>query len=133
MDLSTTDLGNISIAYICVMVAAILPYIWVAVAKSGSGYDNQQPRVQASSLTGWRARANWAQLNAFEAFAPFAVAVVIARIEAAPADNVSNWAMLFVGFRFAHGLLYIFDKATLRSLAWFGGFICIARIFLLAL
>lgn len=134
MDLPvTTDQGNFSIAYICVMVASILPYIWVAIAKFGSNYDNRQPRAQASGLTGWRARANWAQLNAFEALAPFSIAIVLARIEGAPAHDVAIWAVLFLAFRVVHGLLYIYDKATLRSLAWFGGVVCVTRIFLLAI
>jgi uncharacterized MAPEG superfamily protein len=64
-----------SISYWCVLVAALLPYVWSYVAKSsGSGrFDNRDPR-------GWLARqeaprvhrADAAQHNAFEAFGPFA-------------------------------------------------------------
>src|SRR3546814_11682221 len=66
--------SDLSIAYWCVLIAALLPYVWVGIAKSrGQRYNNRDPR-------GWLARqdnplvqrANAAQLNAFEAFAPFA-------------------------------------------------------------
>src|SRR3546814_1634227 len=55
-----------SIAYWCILVAALLPYVWAFVAKRGPRYDNHDPR-------GWLAkqgdphahRANAAHLNAF--------------------------------------------------------------------
>jgi uncharacterized MAPEG superfamily protein len=31
-------------AYWCVLVAACLPYLWVVLAKSRSGYNNHAPR-----------------------------------------------------------------------------------------
>ena len=41
---------TLAIAYWCVLIAALLPYLWVAVAKaSGERYDNRDPR-------GWLAR-----------------------------------------------------------------------------
>eukprot|EP01035_Chromulina_nebulosa_P035064 gene35064-47116_t len=49
-------------------------------AKFGTGgkdFDNAAPRVMLAKLDGWRQRANWAQLNGFEAFPPFAAAVII--------------------------------------------------------
>ncbi|HPA01172.1 MAG TPA: circularly permuted type 2 ATP-grasp protein, partial [Chiayiivirga sp.] len=34
-----------STAYWCILIAALLPYVWVAIAKSGApGYNNKDPR-----------------------------------------------------------------------------------------
>ena len=70
-----------STAYWCVLAAALLPYAFTGLAKfSGPRrYDNHAPRDYLDKLDGWRKRAHWAQLNSFEAFAPFAAGVIIAQ------------------------------------------------------
>src|SRR3569833_1076774 len=67
-------------AYWRSLSAALLPYLWVAIAKqSGQRYDNRDPRSWIARQDNPRAqRAYAAQLNAFEAFAPFAAAVLVA-------------------------------------------------------
>ena len=74
-------------AYWCVLIAAYLPIAWTGMAKFGAGgkdFDNAAPRAMLAKLDGWRQRANWAQLNGFEAFPPFAAAVIIAHLLAVP-------------------------------------------------
>src|SRR5690606_25419683 len=71
---------RMSIAYWCILVAALLPYVWAFVAKRGPRYDNHDPRGWLAKQDDPRARrANAAHLNAFEAFAPFAAAVLMAQ------------------------------------------------------
>ncbi|MHB1232669.1 MAG: MAPEG family protein [Burkholderiales bacterium] len=120
------------IAYWCVLAAAFLPYVWVVVAKAGPAYDNRAPRAQLAQATGYRQRANWAQLNAFEAFAPFAAGVIIAQVSGAAPAWVNALALAFIGFRILHGICYVLDWATPRSLAWAGGFACVIGLFLAA-
>lgn len=118
-----------SIAYWCVLIAAVLPYVWTVVAKSsGDGrLDNRNPRAWLAHQDNPRvARANAAQLNAFEAFAPFAAGVILAQLAGVDAGLVQWLALAFVACRVLHGVLYVFDLAALRSLVWFGGFICAA-------
>ena len=119
-----------SIAYWCILVAAFLPYGWTALAKgSGERYDNRDPR-------GWLARqqnpmsigANAAHLNAFEAFAPFAAAVLMAQFAGVQAGNISTLAVAFVAFRVLHGILYLTGRHLLRSVAWVGGFACVVAL-----
>lgn len=112
--------------------AALLPYIWVLLAKFGPGYDNHRPREMLAALEGWRKRANWAQLNAFEAFPAFAAAVLIAHMVTGPSARADSLALGFIAFRVLHGILYILDRASLRSLAWLGGFACVTGLFLVA-
>lgn len=110
-------------AYWCVLIAALMPYIWTAAAKlSGPGFDNKKPRVFLGELQGWGERANWSQMNSFEAFPAFAAAVIIAtqigHIEAVVLDML---AVVFIVCRFLHGLFYIIDRDTLRSIVWLVG------------
>ena len=72
--------GALLVLLAVVLAAAVLPYAWTVIAKgSGDRFDNRDPRGwlarQENPLT---IRANAAQLNAFEAFAPFAAAVATA-------------------------------------------------------
>lgn len=119
-------------AYWCVLVAAVIPIIWAGVAKSKGGYDNRAPRDWLAELDGWRQRANWAQANAWEAFAPFAAAVIIAHLAGARQGTIDLLALVFIVARVAHGLLYIVDRSTLRSIAWTIGFGCVVGLFVAA-
>lgn len=123
---------NLATAYWCVLIAALLPYAWVVVAKtSGERYDNRDPRGWIARQTNLRVhRANAAQLNSYEAFAPFAAGVVIAQLAGVAADRIALLAVLFVAFRVLHGLIYVAGwKHSLRSLAWLAAFICVVVLF----
>jgi uncharacterized MAPEG superfamily protein len=62
------------------MVAVMLPYFTIALAKSAGGTDNHAPCPSLESLSGWRQRADWAHRNHVEAFPAFAAAVFCSRI-----------------------------------------------------
>jgi uncharacterized MAPEG superfamily protein len=120
-------------AYWCVLLAALLPILWVGIAKSGAdGYDNHRPRIFLANLEGWAQRANWAQNNAYEAFPPFAAAVIIAHLAGANQVLIDSLAGAFLVTRVVHGITYILDKATFRSAAWTAGFLCVIGLFLAA-
>jgi uncharacterized MAPEG superfamily protein len=118
-------------AFWSVLLAALLPLIWAGVAKAGApGYDNHKPRVFLEELKGRAQRANWAQSNAYEAFPPYAAAVLIASFVGADALVVNIIAGTFLICRVLHGIFYIQDKATARSLVWTAGFFCVIGLFL---
>ena len=121
-------------AYWCTLAAAFLPYIWsMSWRMPVYGFKaNLTPRKFEETLTGWRQRAHWAHLNAFESFAPFAAAVIIAHQLASSQTTVDNLAIAFIGFRVAHGVFYIANLGALRSLAFAGGAVCMVAIFLSA-
>lgn len=116
-------------AYWMVLVAALLPYVAVTFAKLRAGYDNHAPRMGIEQLPPAKQRAYWAHLNAFEAFPPFAAAVIIAHLAHASQPVVDGLAITFVAARVAHLLLYIKDYAALRSIAWTVGMGCVAGLF----
>lgn len=123
-----------ALAYWCILIAALLPYLWVAIAKaSGERYDNRNPRAwQARQDNPRSQRANAAQLNAFEAFAPFAAAVLMAQAAGVEATRIGELAVAFVVLRVLHGMFYVLGIAALRSLVWAGGISVVTWLMLLA-
>lgn len=113
-----------TVAYWCILVAALLPYLWVSVAKAtGERYDNRAPRQwQARQDDPRSQRANAAQLNAFEAFAPFAASVLMAQAAGVDPSRIAMLAIAFVVLRVLHGVFYVAGIPSLRSAAWGGGF-----------
>lgn len=116
-----------SIAYWCILIVAVLPYVWVSFAKGGGErYNNRDPR-------GWQARqenprskrAYAAHLNAFEAFPPFAAGVLMAQFAQVDGQRIIWLAVAFVILRICHGIVYIADQHAIRSLVWFGGLLCV--------
>ena len=116
-----------TVAYWCILVAALLPYLWVSVAKAtGDRYDNREPRRwQAAQDNPRSQRANAAQLNAFEAFAPFAASVLMAQVAGVDPARITMLAIGFVVLRVLHGVFYIGGVPLLRSLVWGGAIACV--------
>lgn len=105
-------------AYWCVLVAALLPYVWVGVAKWGSGYNNAAPRV-LDPYQGYRGRAYAAHLNAFESL-PFFIGAVALAVQLGGARGLLLDALcvVWILLRIGHGAAYIADRPTLRSAIW---------------
>lgn len=121
-----------SIAFWCVLTAAVMPLVWTGIAKYSSRYDNHSPRAYLEASSGYRQRAHWAQLNAFEAFPPFAAGIIIAHLSDADPVWMDRLALLFVACRVGHGVTYLADWATARSIVWLGGFGAMIGLFVLA-
>ena len=123
-----------SIAYWCILIAAALPYVWVVIAKSSApGYSNKDPRGWIARQDNLRVRnAHAAHLNAFEAFAPFAAAVLMAQLAGVAPERITMLAVAFITFRVLHGVFYLATIPLMRSLAWFGGVGCVIALMVLA-
>ena len=125
-------------AYLCVLVGALMPILWTAVAKFGGPRrmpvaGNAAPREFLATQQGYQKRADWAQQNAFEAFPAFAAAVIISHLAGAPQASIDVLALIWIAARLAHGICYIADWATLRSLVYFAGLGCVIGLFVVAL
>ncbi len=118
--------ARFTFAYWCVFVAAVLPIICAGIAKYGTfdkprrdgGFDNHNPRAWLARQTDWRARANAAQANTFEALPFFFAAVIIAHQLQARQALVDILAFMFVVLRIAYVLMYVADMAKTRSSVW---------------
>lgn len=111
-----------SLAYWCVLAAAILPYATVGIAKALGSYDNANPRA-ADSYKGRALRAHSAHANGFEAFPLFAVAVLVASGASARAafPLLDDLALSWVLVRVAYTAAYLGDQPSLRSVVWMLG------------
>ena len=118
--------SSFTIAYWCILLAAMLPIVCAGIAKSGmmnkprkdGGYDNHDPRSWLARQGDWRARANNAQANSFEALPFFFAAVIVAHQLKAVQLSLDLLAVAFVLLRVAYIYLYLTDRAALRSLVW---------------
>lgn len=118
--------AGFTIAYGSVLLAAVLPVVCAGIAKYGmfsksrrdGGYDNHNPRAWLAQQTDWRARANAAQANTFEALPFFFAAVIIAHQLQARQPVLDMLALAFIGLRIAYILVYLADMAKTRSAVW---------------
>ncbi|AYQ91895.1 MULTISPECIES: MAPEG family protein [Burkholderia] len=117
---------------LCLLIVALLPFVWTVCAKGRKGYDNRAPRAYLAKLEGWRGRAFAAHQNAFEALVLFTAALAVAWHNGANVVRVDQLATAFVVLRVLHGLVYVANWAALRSLVWFAGMICVVWLFLVA-
>jgi uncharacterized MAPEG superfamily protein len=119
--------AHFTVAYWCLLAAALLPIACAALAKWGmfsvparqGGYDNNNPRAWLARQTDWRARANSAQANTFEALPFFFAAVIIAHQLQASQTRLDLFAFVFVVLRMAYVIMYVADMAKSRSVLWF--------------
>lgn len=119
-------LAGLTVAYWSVVAAALLPIGCAWLAKRGmagrsrreGGFDNHDPRAWLARQSDWRARANAAQANSFEALPFFIGAVIIAHQLGASQVRLDVLAFLFVVLRVLYVLMYVADMATARSLVW---------------
>src|SRR5665647_1720746 len=115
--------ARFTIAYWCVLIAALLPMVFAGIAKYGmmrtpkreGGFDNNNPRAWLARQTDWRARANAAQANSFEALPSFFAAVIIAHLLQAGQARLDILAFLFIVLRIAYIMMYVADLAKARS------------------
>ena len=111
------DTMNLPIASI--LFAGVMPWICAGIAKAGQkNYDNHNPREWLAKQSGYRARANAAQANCFEAFPLYAVGVLLAMLSDVDIDQIQLCAGIFIVARVAYVACYVMDKDKLRSLAW---------------
>ena len=118
--------AGLTVAYWSVLVAALLPFVCAGLAKWGAfskprregGYDNHEPRAWMARQGGWRARANAAQANSFEALPFYMGAVIIAHQLGAYQTRLDVLAFLYIVLRLMYILLYVADLPTPRSLVW---------------
>ena len=118
--------ARFTVAYWCVLIAAMLPFACAYLAKwrglgkprREGGFDNSDPRGWLARQTDWQARANAAQANSFEALPLFIGAVIIAHQLGAPQTRLDILALLFVTLRIIYIAMYVAGLPTVRSAVW---------------
>ncbi|WP_295520596.1 MAPEG family protein [Limnohabitans sp. Rim8] len=122
------------ISYGALLVAGLMPVVCAGIAKSGfKGYDNSDPRAWLAQQTGFRARANAAQANCFEAFPFFAVGVILALLTGVAPQLVDTLSLFFLVMRVAYVFFYITDKAKWRTMVWSAAYLTVVAFYALAM
>lgn len=116
-----------TMAFWCVFVAALLPYVPFGLASSK--LNPNAPRLGVAALEGVAARAYGAHLNGFEAFPFFAAAVIVSHIVEGANATVGWLALAFILARLAHMAFYLMDRQPLRSASFFVGMALTVVIF----
>ena len=122
-------------AHWCILGAGLMPFLWTILAKSSSlrTFDNNNPRIFLERLQGWPQRANWAQINSFEAFPLFAAAVLVAlQVGNIDSQTLDTLAVTYLISRLIYGVFYLLDWGWLRTLVWFVGVGCCISLFILS-
>jgi uncharacterized MAPEG superfamily protein len=117
---------HFTIAYWCVLLAALLPIGCAWLAKSPGfgkprrqgGFDNADPRAWLAKQTDWQARANSAQANSFEALPFFIGAVLIAHQLGAHQAIVDILSVIFITLRVIYVAMYVAGLPMIRSGVW---------------
>jgi uncharacterized MAPEG superfamily protein len=118
------------LAYTAILTAALwIPYVIAQTVTNGlltpPNYVDPTPRP----LPLWGRRADRAYLNAVEAFAPFAVLVIIAHVSGKATAMTAFWAMCFFWLRLTHAVVYLLGIPYVRTLVFTLGFVAVAGIF----
>jgi uncharacterized MAPEG superfamily protein len=106
------------------LIGCLIPILWSAAAlpyrqRQLGRVDYEQPRLQASQLTG-RGAAVWgAQLNAWEALAIFTVANISGFFAGLESQGLwEGLCIIWVVARLAHGFCYLYEKVSLRIVSF---------------
>lgn len=124
----TTDLKYLALT---AMLTATLwiPYVVAQVKANGflapGNYLDPTPRP----VPLWGKRADRTYLNAVEAFAPFAVLVILAQLTGKANAMTAFWATCYFWLRLTHAFVYWFGIPYIRTLVFTLGYISVAGIF----
>jgi uncharacterized MAPEG superfamily protein len=101
------------------LIASLLPLVATSIAKAGgNGFDNNDPRPWLAQQSGWRARANSAQINLFEGLPFFFAAVLFALHKQADTIYLRNLMAGWIVLRLCYVACYVWGKGGVRSLFW---------------
>ncbi len=131
-----------AICLVLTVVLTLLSKVPLAVAqgRAKGGYDNETPRQQQATLSGWGQRAWAAHQNAWEALLlqGLGLLAVIASGEDSPEIGGSTeviWLMA-IGWmvcRVGYTALYVAGLGSFRSVVWTLGFLCSLGLMVMAI
>ena len=118
-------------AYVCIVIALILPMIWAGIAKKESKIkiNNNAPRDPIRHLQGRAKNAYGVEQNSYESFPPFAIAVIVAHLTGGTQLTIDILAGLYIASRLMYGVFYLQEKGTLRSSTFMVGLIATISLF----
>ena len=118
-------------AYVCIVIAIIMPIILASISKKGSGvpFNNNEPRDHIRHLNKRAKCAYGAEQNCYESFPPFAIAVLFAHLMGGAQLTIDILAGLYIFSRLMFVVFYLQGRGTLRSVTWMVGLIATISLF----
>ena len=124
----STDLKYL--AFTAILTASLwVPYVVAQVTTNGPLKPQNYLDPTQRPLPLWGKRADRADINAVENFAPFAALVIVAHLAGKANAMTAFWAMSFFWVRLAHAVVYWFAIPYVRTVLFTLGFVCVAGIF----
>ncbi|CAI8158409.1 MAG: Uncharacterised protein [Cellvibrionales bacterium UBA7375] len=125
-----------TIAFWTLLAAIVFPWVMAFIKKSAlasnGNYNNSRPRAGLENLQGVSQRALWAEKNSFEILPAYIAAIIVAHVAGAAQSYIDLIALLFIASRALYALCYLMDWATLRSIVWTLGLVCIIGLFVIS-
>ncbi|WP_068311384.1 MAPEG family protein [Polycladidibacter hongkongensis] len=118
-----------SFAIWSLLIAALLPLVAIGPAKLNRSYNNAYPRDPEYWRKGFRARAQGAHQNSYEAFPFYAVAVLVALWQQGDPYWINQLCGLYIAMRLIYIFCYWTNRPSLRSTSWAVGLIAALAIF----
>ena len=126
----TTAFACVAVAFGLIVVTRIM--LLMEQRKLGA-IDNQRPRRQWRQLKERGARVLETHVDAVEAFAPFAAAVLIAHFADATPKRIDMLAIAWVISKVVHPAAHVAEADYLRAGLSIMSWICVGGLFALAL
>lgn len=126
----TTAFTCVAVAFGLIVVTRVM--LLLEQRKLG-GFDNQRPRRQWRQLKDRGARVLEAHVDAVEAFAPFAAAVLIAHFAEAIPKRIDMLAIAWVIAKVVHPAAHVAEADYLRAGLGVMSWLCVGGLFVLAL
>jgi uncharacterized MAPEG superfamily protein len=123
-----------NIAFLCILLAGITPVMCTTIAKwQFKEFDNHNPREWLARQTGFRARANAAQHNSFEALPFFAASVLVATLAGVESTRIDQLSVVFIAARWLYVFFYVTDRPTWRTICWTVAYACVVSLMAISL
>jgi len=121
-------------AYVCIVIAIIIPIVLAGIAKKGSEIpvNNNNPRDHIRHLKERAKYAHNAEQNCYESFPPFAIAVLVAHLTSSTQLTIDILAGLYIVSRLTYVMFYLQGKGTLRSVTYMIGLITTISLFFIS-
>ena len=124
----TTELDYL--AYTAVLTASLwIPYVTAQLVTHGPLQPANYHDPAQRTLPAWGRRANRAQLNAVESFAPFAALVIVAELTHEANATTTLLAACFFWLRLAHAAVYLLGIPYVRTGIFTLGYFALVGIF----
>lgn len=125
----TTDLFYLGLT--AVLNACLwLPFaVGMSIARGGKLPVSEYTTMDRGPMPNWVKRCNRAHMNSVEAFAPFAVLVIVAHLSKTANDTTALSSAIFFWARVAHAAVQILGIPYVRTLVFMIGFSSTVAIF----